>query len=98
MKRCGSWTTIAHGDLDQDVFSGSFRVFHENVEVAILVKYSGIEQLVLEVRAASLAVRFNQLLIRVGFLRIFVEVLHVGMRGRRIEIEVILLYVLAVVS
>ena len=46
----------------------------------------------------SAAVLFYELRIGKLRLRVFVEILHVGVRGSRIEIEVVLLHVLAMVS
>src|SRR5262249_4926680 len=42
--------------------------------------------------------RLDQVAVRVGRLRILVEVLHVRVRRSRVEVEVVLLHVLAMVS
>src|SRR5271170_4088633 len=40
-------TAIPCGNADRNIFECDFRVFHENVEVAILREHPGINQLVL---------------------------------------------------
>ena len=90
-------SAIVGGDLDQHVFGRCLRVLHEDVEVPIVVEDPGIEELVLVLLAGSLVVCFHQIVVRKGALRILVQVLHVRVRRRRIEIEVVLLDVLAVV-
>src|SRR5262249_16050496 len=57
-----------------------------------------IEQLVLEVLPASALVGLDQVGVRVGGLRILVEVLHIRMGRRAVEMEVILLDVLTMVG
>src|SRR5262249_40944841 len=47
---------------------------------------------------ATALVALDQLLVRVGSLRILVEILHVGMRRSAVEIVVVLLHVLAVIA
>src|SRR5580658_601895 len=85
-------------DLDEDVFDIGFRVFDENVEISVFVEYSGVEQLVFWIVSAAAAIFFQQLGIRKCSLRIFVQILHVGMRGSAVEVEVTFFYVLAVIA
>src|SRR5262249_50046705 len=73
-------------------------VFHEDVEVSILVEHAGVEQLVLELAAAARAARVDELRVRVSLLRILVEIFHVGVGRRAVEVEVVLLDVLAVIA
>jgi hypothetical protein len=39
----GFGTSIAEADLDQDVARRRLRVFHEDIEIPVLVEYAGIE-------------------------------------------------------
>src|SRR6185295_951982 len=55
------------------------------------------QQLVLRVLLAPLPIVFDQSVIRISSLRVLVEVLHVGMGRRAIEIEITLLGVLTMV-
>ena len=48
--------------------------------------------------ARSLPVRLDQLVVGIGALRVLVEPLHVGVRRRGVEVEVVLLDVFAVVA
>ena len=88
---------IVHGDLIEDVFGRFLGVFHEHVEVPVLVEDAGVEQFVLGFMATRVAIGRDDLVVRVGALRILVEVLHVRVRRRAVEIEVVLLHVLAVI-
>ena len=91
-------SAVLDRDLDEDVFGRGLGVFDEHVEVAVLIEHARIEQLVLELRAPALLVRLDDVLVRVGCLRILVQVLHVRVRGRGVDVEVVLLHVLAVVA
>jgi hypothetical protein len=70
----------------------------EHVEVAVAVEDPGVEQLELGCFAATAAVFFDQQRVRILLLRILVEVPHVGVRRRAVQIEEILLHILAVVA
>ena len=88
---------IAHADLDQNVGWRLLGVFHEDIEVAILVENAGINQLVLRFGATAPPVRLDQIAIRKFILRIFVEHLHVRVGRRTVDVEVVLLHIFAVV-
>ena len=88
---------IAHADLDQDVGWRLLGVFHEDVEVAILVEHASINQLVLRFGATAPPVRLDQITIGKFILRIFVEHLHVRVGRRTVDVEVVLLHIFAVV-
>jgi hypothetical protein len=85
-------------DLNQQVFRRFLRIFDEHVEVPIVVENPRVEQLILRLCAAAAAARIDQIGVRVGSLRILVQVLHVRVRRRAVEVEVILLDVFAVVA
>ena len=89
---------VVDGDLDQDVFGRLLGVLDEDVEVAILVEHAGVEQFILELVAAPAAAGLDEIGVGKGRLRILVEVLHVRMGRRAVEVEVVLLDVLAVVA
>ena len=85
-------------DPDQHVIGRRLGVFDEDVEVAVVVEHAGVEQLVLGLVLAAAAVGRDEVVVRIGRLRILVQVLHVRVRRRRVEVEVVLLHVLAVVA
>ena len=89
---------VVDGDLDQDVFGRLLGVFDEHVEVAILVEHAGVEQFVLELVAAAAAAGLDEVGVGEGRLRILVEVLHVRMGRRAVEVEVVFLDILAVIA
>ena len=89
---------IVNADLDQDVFASGLRILDKDVEVAVLVEDARVEQLVLEFVAAADPARLNQIAVGIGCLRVLVEVLHVRVRGRAVEVEVVLLHILAVIA
>ena len=75
-----------------------FRVLHEHVEIAVPIEDARVDQLKLRVRLGPPAVFLDQARVGKFRLRIFVQHLHVGVRRRGVEIEVILLHVFAVVA
>ena len=89
---------VGRGDADQDVIDAGLGVFDRDVEVAALVEDAGVEQLELRLAPAAPRVLLDETLVRERRLRILVEKLHVGMGGRGVEIEVVLLDVFAVVA
>ena len=91
-------TAVRGRDLDENVFDIAFRVLDEHVEIAVLSEDSGIQQFVLRIVLAAAAILFDKLRVGECRLRILVQILHVGMRGRAVEVEVIFLYVLAVIA
>src|SRR5258708_21020169 len=71
---------------------------YKYIKIAVAIEYSGVEQLVLWLGLWTLAVLFANPRIRKRGLRIFVQILHVGMSRCRIEVEVILFDVFAVIA
>ena len=91
-------SAIDRAHPDEDVLGIDLGELDEDIEVAVLVEDPGVEQLVLHVVARTAAVLGDQLVVRKLRLRILVEHLRVRVRGRAVEIEVVLLDVLAVVA
>ncbi len=89
---------IGGADPDQDVLRRVLRVFHEHVEVAVVVEDSGIEKLVLRIVPPAPPVLIDEIRIGIGPLRVLVQVLHVGMARDVVEVEVVFLHVLAVIA
>jgi hypothetical protein len=85
-------------DADEHVVEAGLGVFHRHVEVAARVEDTGVNQLELGVLPASPGILLHEPLIGKGRLRILVEELHVGMGGRGVEVEVVLLHVFAVIA
>src|ERR1700747_3131597 len=92
------WPAISYTYLDEEVFGRLFRILQKDVEIAIFVEDSGIQEFILHVAAITSPVRLDQSVVRKRRLRILVQVLHVGMGGRAIEVEVVFLDILAVVG
>jgi hypothetical protein len=61
-------------------------------------KDAGVEQLEFVVLPPALGIDRDELVVGKRALRILVEILHVRVRGRGIEVEVVLLHVLAVIA
>src|SRR5277367_6820528 len=75
-------SAICDANSDEDVFRGAFCVFDEDVEVAVLVKDAGVDQLEFAIEFSSAAVFIEKALVGICGLGIFVKILHVGVRGR----------------
>ena len=85
----GLRSPVVHGDAHQHVFRPGLRVLHEHVEVPVVVKHVGIEKLVLEFLPRQTAVGLHEFAIRKFPLRILIEIFHVRVSGRAVEVEVV---------
>src|SRR6516162_639728 len=98
MKRRGFWPAVMSHNANEQVLWCRFSVFHKNVEVPVVIENTRVEQFVLELVARATLTRIYEVAIREFALRVLVEVLHVGVRGRTVDIEVVFLHVLAVIA
>ena len=84
-------------DANEDVLRRSLGIFDDDVEVAIFVEHPGVEDLKLRIEFPAAAVFVKQLAVRKGAVRVLVQELHVGVRRRAVEVEVILLHIFTVI-
>src|SRR6266478_277198 len=91
-------SAIVCGDTNEDIFRGSFGVLDDHIEISIFGEDASIEQLKFGILFRTAPVFLDQLSIGVSALRIFVKEFHVGVRGCAVKVEVILLYIFAMVS
>src|SRR5262245_59386117 len=98
VKTGGLGTAVHDRESDHDVVRAILRVLDEHVKVPIVVEDAGVEQLVLELLARSAPIRLDEVTVRELPLRVLVEVLHVRVRRRGVDVEVVFLDVLAVVA
>ena len=89
---------VGDGDADVHVVGSALGVLDVDVDVAIVVEDAGVEQLVLQLEPASSAVRRDEIGVRELVQRVPVAVLQVRARRRGVEVEVVLLHVLAVIA
>src|SRR5262249_40095204 len=89
---------IGRGYADEYVFWSRLRIFDDDIEIAILVEYARVHQLELRLFPAATPVFFGKPHVWELGLRVFIEKLHVAVRRCRIEIEVILFDILAVIA
>ena len=94
----GFRAAVRDRDLDQNVFGVGFGIFDEHIEVAVVVEDASVEQFEFRLVLAAPPIFLHQLSVGKFRLRILVQILHVGMRGRRVEVEVVFLHVLAVIA
>jgi hypothetical protein len=85
-------------DADENVLGTRLCVFDEDVEIAVLVEHTRVEQLVLPVVAAARPTGLRQVSVGEARLRVLVEELQVRVGRRAVDVEVVLLHVLAVVA
>jgi hypothetical protein len=98
VKRRGRRPTVGGGDANQQVLRLRLRVLDDHVEVTVVLEHARIDQLVLRLMPAAPRVGLNEIGIGEGRLRVLIEVAHVRVRGRAVEIKVVFLDVLAVVA
>ena len=91
-------SAVGHFNANADVFWISFRILDKNIEITIVVEDACVDQFILGfLLSAPATVLLDQLRIRKFRLRILVQVPHVRVGRRAVEIEIILLNVFAVV-
>jgi hypothetical protein len=98
MQRGGLGPAIMGFDANQNVFMGELGILDKDIEVAVFVEDARVEKFVFRLLAAAATVLFHKLGVGKHPLRILVEEFHIGVRGRRIEIEIALFDVFAVVA
>ena len=98
VERRGLGPAVVRRDPDRQVLRIGFGVLDEDVEVAIVVEDAGIEQLVLWTLSRAALVLLDQLAVGKRRLRVLVEETHVRVGRRVVDVEVVLLHVLAVVA
>ncbi len=98
MQRGRFRSTVGDADSYAQVIRARLGVFNKHIEVAVFVEDARVEQLILQRLAASLAVRLDEIQIRIRRLRILIEILHIRMRRRAVQIEVVLLDVFAMIA
>src|ERR1041384_4840458 len=86
------------GDLYADVFRVGLGVFDGDIEITVFVKDAGVDQFKFGLVFAAAAVFVAQQLVGKFGLRVFVELLDVGMGRGRVEIIINFLDVLAVIA
>ena len=95
---CHLGAAVGHRDAHLDVLRVALGVLHVDVDEAVVVECPRVEQLVLEVEPASIPVRGDEVVVRIAVERIAVAELQIGARRRGVEVEVVLLDVLAVIA
>src|ERR1700745_2236199 len=95
-RRFGS--AIVRGDTNEDVFGRGLGILDDNIKITVFVEDAGIEQLEFGVLFRTAPTFLQQLSIGISALGIFIKEFHVGVRGRAVEMEVILLHIFAVIS
>src|SRR4030095_1908673 len=91
-------TAVERFEPDKNVTRTPLGVFDEDIEIAILVEDSRVDQFKLEISLAPFSIFLDQSRIRKFGVRILVKKFHVRMGWRRIEIEIVLLDVFAVIA
>src|SRR6266511_1015925 len=90
-------TAIRRRDADEDVVWRGFGVFDNHIEVAVIVEDARVHQFEFRVGLAASPVLLDKTRVRELSLRILVEELHVRVRRRAVEVEVVFLYILAMI-
>ena len=94
---CGIGPSITHADLDEEVFRRLLGILHKDIEVAITVEDTGIQQLIFHVATVAPPVCLDQIAVGIFRLRILVQILHVRVCRRAVEIEIVFFDIFAMV-
>ncbi len=98
MQRRRLGPSVVDGQANEDIVGRGLGVLDLHIEVAVLVEQAGVDQLVLRRVHPPLAVLLHQRGVGEFALRVLVQRLHVGVGRGRVEVEVELLHILAVIS
>src|ERR1035437_9999520 len=98
MQRGGFGAAIGDRDAYEHVVRSRLCVFSEHVEVTVVIENAGIDQFKLGFVSSATTILFHEARVGEFCLRILVERLHVGVCRCRIEVEVALLHVFAMVA
>jgi len=80
------------------MFGGSLSVFYKHVEVSLFREGARVQQFKFSFEACSIAVCLYQLILGVASLGVFIKVLHVGVSGSAVQVEVIFFNVFSVIA
>ena len=98
MQGRGIQRAVGGADAHEDVGCVGLRVLDRDVEVAVVLEDARVQELVLGIGARAALVLLDEVRVRESPLRIFVEELHVRVARHVVEVEVVLLHVLAVIA
>ena len=98
VKLRGFGTAIDRLDPDQNVIRRALRIFYEDIEIAVLVEDAGVNKLEFQRVLSAPAILFHQPRVGELALRVLVQVFHVGVCRRRVQIKVVLFHILAVIA
>ena len=79
---------IVHGHPNEDVLRPLLRVLHEHVKIPVVGEHARIEQFVFELFPRSPSVGLDQVPVGIFPLRVLVEILHVRVGRRAVDVEV----------
>ncbi len=94
----GLGSSVVHRHRHEDVLGVGLGILDLDVEVPVLTEDARIDELVLLLGLRPRSVRRHQIVVRVGGVRVLVEVPHIGVGRCVVDVEVVLLHVLAVVA
>ncbi len=97
MQSRGLRTPVRDGEADEARLRRRLRIFDEDVEVAVAIERAAVNELVLELLARAKRVGLHEIVVRKSGVGVLVQPLHVRVGRRGIEIEVVLLHILAVI-
>ena len=97
MNRCSLGAAVFDGDLYQNIARFCLRILDEDVEVAVGIKETTVNEFELRLSDAPSTVLLQQATVRVLTLWILIEHLQVGMRRRGVEVVVELFDILTVI-
>ena len=98
MKRALIGPPIAYADLYQQICWGGFRILDEDIEIPVFIEYSGVEQFVFGIQTSAMPVGVYQIHIGIFILWILIEVLHIRVSRRAVQIMIIFFDVLTVIG
>src|SRR6516165_2492034 len=82
-------TPIAYADLYQQICRCGLRVFDKDIEISVFTEYAAVEQFVFGIQTSAMTVGIYQIDIGTCVLRVLIEVFHVRVGGRAVQVVII---------
>src|SRR5438552_15440614 len=89
---------IACGDRDQNVVGRRLGILDQNVEVTVVGKDASVKEFIFKFLPTAARVRLHEVIVWVCALRVLVKILHVRVSRGVIQVEVVFLYILAMIA
>src|SRR5690349_17990713 len=96
---CGSFRIpVLYINFNKNILYGLLRIGYTNIKILILIEHSCVQYFVFRLGTAPLRIFISQLIVWEFLLRVFIQILHIVVRRKIIEIIIQFLYILTMIA